>query len=114
MNPLSNIEVSHRDNEIDEINKFERTLQNIPLPVRKIRALITRFEVCHYKYKQHLENIYNSVKNLEPLTDPDKIASNHIKKGENARKDDKTGRRLIGQQYLWILKNWLVKTWHCK
>jgi hypothetical protein len=109
MDPWSNIGVSSQDTEIAEIDKFEGTLDNIPAPVRKIRELITRFEVCHFKYEQHLKYINNSIARLEPSTNPGKIGSNHINKGENAWENDKTGRSLIGQQYLWIFKNWLAK-----
>ena len=110
MNPWSNIEVSSQDIEIAVIDKFESTLDNIPTPVHKIRELITRFEVCHFKYKQHLKHIDESITNLEPYTDPGKIGSNHIKQGRNAWENDLTGRSLIGQQYLWLLQNWLAKT----
>jgi len=90
MDPWSNIEVSSQDTEITEIDKFEDTLDNIPSPVRKIRELITRFEVCHFKYEQHLKYINDSIVNLEPNTDPSKIGSNHINKGENGWENDKT------------------------
>ena len=54
MDPWSNIEFSVQDSEINEIDKFERTLGNIPVHVQQIHELITRFEVCHFKYRQHL------------------------------------------------------------
>jgi len=110
MNPWSNIETSTQDTEIAEIDKFESTLDDIPAPIQKIRELITRLEVCHFKYQQHIKYTHDSIINLEPIADPSKIGSNHISKGENAWVNDKTGRSLIGQQYLWILKNWLAKT----
>jgi len=50
-----------------------------------------------------------SILNLNPAIDSKKIGSNHISKGENAWKNDKTGRSLLGQQYLWALNNWLSK-----
>ena len=31
----------------------------------------------------------------------------HIQHGENAWKNDKTGRSIIGQQYIWAIRNWL-------
>lgn len=110
MNPWSNIDVSFQDGEITEINKLESTFEHIPDSVLKIRELITRFEVCHFKFEQHLKYINSSILTLDPVISPDKIGSNHIKQGENAWKNDKTGRSLIGQQYLWIIRNWLDKT----
>ncbi len=107
MKAWSNIEVSSQDLEIKKINEFEKTLGEIPAQVRQIRALITRFEICHFKYQQHLKKIKDSITNLEPALNPDKIGEHHIQKGENAWKKDKTGRSLLGQQYLWSLINWL-------
>jgi len=112
MDPWSNIDISDRDSEVIEINRFEDALGSIPASVRKIRELITRFEVCHFKYQQHIKYICSSIANLEPVTDPDKIGLNHISKGENAWENDRTGRSLVGQQYLWILKNWLAENTH--
>jgi len=114
MDPWSNIEASAQDTEISEINKLENILDRIPENVRRIRELITRFEVCHFKYKQHLRNIRASIINLEPVIEPDIIGSNHISKGENAWIADKTGRSLLGQQYLWALNNWLIEKTNVK
>ena len=107
MSAWSNIEVSLEDAEIASINKFEKTLGNHPDHVRQIRELITRFEVCHFKYLQHLKNIRKSIKDLHPYTDPVNIGQNHIQYGAKAWKSDKTGRTFMGQQYLWALHNWL-------
>lgn len=109
MDPWSNIETSTQDTEISQINKLETTLGDIPLAVKKIRELITRFEICHFKYQQHLKYIHESIVNLNPAFDSDKIGYNHISKGENAWINDKTGRSLLGQRYLWALNNWLSK-----
>jgi hypothetical protein len=107
MNAWSNIEVSPQDSEIKALNTFEKTLGEIPVKIRQIRELITRFEVCHFKYQLHLRKIKDSVTNLESVVNPDNIGQHHIQKGENAWEKDKTGRSLIGQQYLWSLINWL-------
>ena len=109
MDPWSNIGTSPQDTEIAEINNFESTLGDIPSSVQKIRELIIRFEICHFKCQQHIKYIQDSIFSLEPVADSNKIGTNHISKGENAWINDKTGRSLIGQQYLWALKNWLTK-----
>ena len=54
-----------------------------------------------------MKYVGDSILYLNPIIDSDKIGSNHISKGENAWIQDKTGRSLIGQQYLWALNNWL-------
>ena len=110
MDHWSNIENSIQDSEIIVINRLESSLGLIPPSVWEIRELITRFEICHFKYQQHLKYIQDSIINLDPATDSSKIGSNHISKGENAWINDKTGRSLLGQQYLWGLNNWLSKT----
>lgn len=110
MDPWSNIDTQLQDKEITGINNFESSIDDIPASVRKIRELITRFEVCHFKYQQHLNHIQTSILKLNPATEPEKIGSNHISKGENVWTNDKTGRSLVGQKYLWALKSWLSKT----
>ena len=109
MNPWSNIEILDQDQEITGLDKLENNLDIIPPLVKRIRELITRFEVCHSKYKKHLNYIEDSIINLDPAIDPDKIGENHIRNGENAWINDKTGRSLAGQQYLWSLSSWLRK-----
>ncbi len=109
MDPWSNIETSTQDTEIAQINKLGAILGDIPPSVMKIRELITRLEICHFKYQQHIKYIHDSIVKLAPATDSNKIGSNHISKGENAWINDKTGRSLLGQQYLWALNNWLTK-----
>jgi hypothetical protein len=86
---------------------LEKSLGDIPVHVSQIRELITRFEVCHFKYLHHLENIRKSIMDLKPYTNPGDIGQNHIQHGEEAWKSDKTGRAMMGQQYLWSLHNWL-------
>jgi len=107
MNPWSNIDISPNDPEIIDIDKFEKNIGIIPSNIHQIRELITRFEVCHFKYKQHIKYIKDSILNLKPNTDPKRIGTNHIRSGENAWKKDKTGRSLLGQRYVLALTNWL-------
>ena len=57
MNSWSNIQISPQDPEIVKINNFEKKLGKLPNKVRQIRELITRFEVCHFKYQEHLSII---------------------------------------------------------
>jgi hypothetical protein len=107
MNYWSNIEISPQDSEVIEINKFEETLGELTENVQKVRELIRRFEVCHFKYKEHLKYIKDSILNLSPIIEPIKIGINHISKGKHVLKNDKTGRSIPGQQYLYSLMNWL-------
>jgi len=107
MNSWSNIEISSQDSEIIEIDKLEETLGDFSENVQNIRELIRRFEVCHFKYKEHLKHIKDSILNLKPNVEPTNIGENHISKGKDALKNDKTGRSILGQQYLYSLMNWL-------
>ena len=107
MSSWSNIEVSPQDSEIIEIDKLEKTLGNIPENVQEIRELIRKFEVCHFKYQKHFENIKDSILNLKPNIEPTQIGANHISKGKDVLKNDKTGRSILGQQYLNSLMIWL-------
>jgi len=107
MKAWSNIQISPQDPEIDKINKLENRLGELPDKVNKIRELITRFEVCHFKYQQHLKKIKDSIITLESNVDTNKIGINHIQYGESVLNKDTTGRSLIGQQYVWAIKEWL-------
>ena len=107
MSYWSNIEASQQDPEIMEINKFEESLGELSEDVLKVRELIRRFEVCHFKYKEHLKHINDSILKLRPNIEPTIIGMNHVSKGMQVLNDDKTGRSAIGQQYLCSLKAWL-------
>jgi hypothetical protein len=106
MNAWSNIEITSEDPEIIKIDKLEKKLGELSDKIYKIRELITRFEVCHFKYQQHLRKIKDSIINLQPVTEPANIGINHIQHGEDAWKSDVTGRSLTGQQYLWAIRRW--------
>lgn len=107
MSHWSNIEISPQDPEIIEINSFEKCLGELSEDVQKVRELIRRFEVCHFKYKKHLNYINNSILKLSPNIEPTSIGANHISKGKDVLNNDKTGRSIVGQQYLCSLLFWL-------
>lgn len=107
MNPWSNIQVTPEDHEILMIDKFGLDLGAIPEKVTRIRELITRFEVCHFKYEQHLKKIRDSITRLDPVVDTGKIGMYHIQHGEAAAEKDKTGKSPMGQEYVHALKDWL-------
>jgi hypothetical protein len=107
MSVWSNIEISPQDSEIIEIDTFEETLGKISENVQKIRELITRFEVCHFKYQQHFKHIKDSILNLKPNVKPTQIGASHISKGKDVLNNDKTGRSILGQQYVNSLMKWL-------
>jgi len=107
MNVWSNISISSQDTEIIKINEFEARLGKLPDHVYKIRELITRHEVCHFKYQRHIKIIKDSIINLAPDLAPDKIGINHIQHGEDVWKKDTTGKSLLGQQYVWAFNDWL-------
>ena len=67
MKAWSNIQISPQNQEIVKINNLEKKLGELPDKVYKTRELITRFEVCHFKYQQHLRKIKDSMIDLEPM-----------------------------------------------
>ena len=107
MNNWSNIEVSVEDSEIAEINHYAETLGDLSGNILKIRELISRFEVCHFKYQEHLQHITDSIHTLNPTIQPSTIGSYHISKGVDVISNDKTGRSIPGQQYVNSMKKWL-------
>ena len=109
MEAWSNIEVSPEDPEIIQINDLESKLGRLPDKARKIRELITGFEVCHFKYQRHVKKIIESIVNLEPKEELAKIGANHIRHGQHVLENDQTGRSLLGLQYIWGIRRWLVE-----
>lgn len=107
MSAWSNIETSLRDHEILRIDEMEKSLEGLPEKVTRIRDLITRFEACHFKYKQHYINIQKSIEDLKPVIDPGQIGSHHIHQGSQAVQKDTTGRSRIAQHFLFGLYAWL-------
>jgi hypothetical protein len=107
MNPWSNIEIPPDDPEISLIDKFETTLGKIPEHIRQIRELISGFEVCHFKYDQHISYIKESIINLKPNIVLEDIGKNHLRHGTQVLDKDRSGRSLSGQIYIQILKKWL-------
>lgn len=107
MNPWSNIEIPPGDPEIIQIDKFEATIGKIPSQVYQIRQLISGFEVCHFKYDQHIRYIKDSISNLNPNIILEDIGKNHLRHGAHVLDKDSTGRSLSGQSYVLILTNWL-------
>jgi hypothetical protein len=107
MSAWANIVVSPDDPEIVKIDKLEQSLGVLPANIQRIRTLITRFEVCHFKYQQHISHIKEAIKNLKTDIDPEKIGASHFRNGPGACKNDRSGRSLLGQKYVQGLKSWL-------
>lgn len=109
MEPWSNIEIASDDPEILKINKFEKLLGDIPPNVLQIRELITGFEVCHFKYQQHIKYIKTSIATLKPNIELQRIGAHHIRQAEVEWMKDSTGRSQTGQQYLRAIEAWIKK-----
>jgi len=73
MDYWQNIEIPPNDPEIIRINEMEKKLGNLPKSVYKVRELITRHEVCHFKFRHHIEKIKSSILSLKPSFTPEKI-----------------------------------------
>lgn len=107
MKAWANIPCSIQDPEIVQINRLEKKLGKLSVRVMQVRELITRFEVCHFKYQQHLKYIRNSIDALEPCKDPNTIGIKHIHLGESAVNRDTTGRSRAGMQFVCAMRDWL-------
>ena len=107
MESWSNIEITSDDPEILKINDFQKLLGDIPTNVMQIRELITGFEVCHFKYQQHIEYIRTSITTLKPNIVLQSIGAHHIRQAEVEWMKDKTGRSQRGQQYISAIEAWI-------
>jgi len=108
MNAWRNIITQPNDPEIIKIDELEKSLGPLSDEVKKVRELITRFEVCHFKYRQHLAHIRQAIRELKTGIDPEKIGADHLGNAPDACQRDKTGRSQLGQKYVDELKGWLA------
>ncbi len=107
MDSWRNIIISKNDPEIIEINKLENELEVVSTSVRAVRQLITKFEICHFKFAIHYDYILRSIEFLSPFVDPDSIGSSHPRKGPDSWKKNKTGRSRTAHIYIDALQLWL-------
>ncbi|WP_445475420.1 hypothetical protein ACT9XH_01350 [Methanococcoides methylutens] len=107
LEPWANLGFEHPDSEIVEIYQLEQHLGTLPQVAEDIRNLITRLEICHFKFERHILRIIGSIGSMKLNLYPDSIGSAHPKCGENAWQADKTGRSRKGQEYIWALQTWL-------
>jgi hypothetical protein len=103
----ANIVVDADDQEVAAIDRFQRTLGELPGDVVKVRELITRFEICHFKVKDHYVHILESIATLSPAVDSEQIGSVHPRHAGDAWMKDTTGRGEVGMQYVLALRSWL-------
>lgn len=107
MNDWSNIEVAADDPEITEIDNLGKNLGELPENIRMIRELITRFEVCHFKYQRHLDKILEAINQMNTTIELPKIGLNHIHQGQEACEKDSTGKSRTGLKYVNAINEWL-------
>jgi hypothetical protein len=107
MDSWHNIIISKNDPEIIEINKLENEFEVVSTSVKAVRQLITKFEICHFKYTIHYDYILRSIEFLSPFVDPDSIGSSHPRKGPDSWKKNKTGHSRTAQIYIDALQLWL-------
>ena len=103
----ANIVVDADDQEVAAIDHLQRTLGELPGEVVTVRALISRFEICHFKVKEHYGHILESIAALSPVVDPQRIGSVHPRQGGDSWMKDTTGRSEVGMQYVLALRSWL-------
>ena len=109
MESWSNIEVAADDPEVLEIEKIQKLIGDIPSTVIQIRELITGFEICHFKYLQHLEYIRASIDKLKPNIELQRVGAHHIRQAEVEWMKDTTGRSQLGHKYVNALQKWIRK-----
>ena len=108
LEPWANIGIEQPDPEILSIYRLEQRIGTLLQEAEDIRNLITRLEICHFKFERHVRRIIESIGSMIVDFDPDSIGSAHPKCGEKAWRADKTGRSRKGQEYIWVLQKWLA------
>ncbi|WP_406661459.1 hypothetical protein V7O66_02750 [Methanolobus sp. ZRKC3] len=107
LEPWANIGIESPDSEILQIYRLEQRIGTLSNETKEIRNLITRLEICHFKFERHIFRIIESIGRENVDFNLDSIGSSHPKCGKNAWRADKTGRSRKGQEYIWVLQMWL-------
>lgn len=102
-----NINKEQPDDEMIRILRMRRRCAHLPRETKDIRGLITRLEICHFKFGRHIQKIVEAIGRTRLDFDPNSIGRFHPKPDEDAWKGDRTGRSRQGQEYIWILQMWL-------
>ncbi len=102
-----NIEYDTGDPEIQKIDQLGLMLEPKPENVTKIRSLIKHFEVCHFKYKHHIDIINTSIDLLVPQVDPETIGIKHPRKNDTDTDSVTNKRNKTGRMYINLLRLWL-------
>jgi len=104
-NAWANVEAVAGDREIATIDALGASLGALPESAQRVRELITRFEICHFKREKHYRNIRESIAKLRPAVEVDKIGGDHPRNGAHA-----TGRGRTGWEYVAALESWLARS----
>jgi len=81
----------------------------LPAPsARRIRELITRLEICHFKFPRHLQRIIAAIGAVRLELDPAEIGRAHPRHGSQAWQMDTTGRSQKAECFIAVLEGWLT------
>jgi hypothetical protein len=108
--PWANTGLEQPDSEIRQIHQMELRVRPLPPVALRIRELITRLELCHFKVERHVNRIVAAIGTLRLDLNPADIGRAHPRCGENAWRNDRTGISRRGQEYIWALQMWLADT----
>jgi len=110
LEPWANLGLDQPDAEIGEIHRMELRAHPLPPVALRIRELITRLEICHFKVARHIGRIVEAIGSLRLDLNPADIGRAHPRCGEYAWRNDRTGVSRRGQEYIWALQMWLADT----
>lgn len=103
-----NVVLAENDPQVDWIRELEARARPIPEVAWAIRELITRLEVCHFKWERHVERIVAAIREMQLPLDPRTIGRAHPRCGPEAWRLDPTGRSRRAQEYIRSLEAWLA------
>ncbi len=107
MDSWMNIDIASDDIEKIKIDQLQSSLGELPEPVIRVRELITRFEVCHFKYQRHYYIILDSIRSLKPVIEIDKIGLSHPRHKDTNWKYEPSGRSRDAKMHIQALYKWI-------
>jgi len=108
LEPWANIGLIEPDEEVTALWKLQQALL-LPAPsARRIRELITRLKICHFKFPRHLQRIMAAIGTMRWELDLAQIGQAHPRKGPQASLMDTTGRSQQAESFIAALEGWLA------
>jgi len=108
LGPWANIGLAEPDDEVAALWEWEQRLEWPPSSAQITRELISRLQICHFKFPRHVGKIIEAIGAMRSPVDPDQIGRTHPRYGPQASQADAAGRSSEAERFIAALEIWLA------